>query len=549
MSLFRRILQYGGLIAVLFVATIGPVSAATNAYSSKFVTSITYMNVGAGPANLSVQFIDNTGSGTPINYPILNNDGSARTLEINASASLSVSALAASTSNWTGGAIINANQPLVTTMVQVSTNPTIRVRPVSNGFTINDAGTTLSLPYVAKSCGTSRITTRLNIQNVGSASGDITTTLRWPNGDTAYTQTDSTVPIGGVISIDMSSVTVTAPSSGGYTLPRGCGFEGSARVSISGASQIVATSFETSTTGRNAAAYEGIVSPGANTIHIPSALCSVNYGDGAQSSSVVVHNTGSSAATIRITYRYQIRAANGSLGAIQTRTANKGALPVNDTLTIDACDDLPALAVGSAFISGTTSSSSAASLPITAVSKITGSGVYAVAPALPSSALSSVAYAPYVRYSTSCFTASPTNAVCRNESRQRTLFSVQNAGNTAIRVKMTLYDHKGRTERNRQVIMPPPKTVNGTVTIVTIPAGAKISISPADTTAVRNVEAYKEFGYWLESNNIVYGGSAKFEAWNASSDTASTVPIAVTVRVLNNTVLGQTAEDYNAIPE
>lgn len=540
MSLFRRILQYGGLIAVLFVATIGPVSAATNAYSSKFVTSITYMNVGAGPANLSVQFIDNTGSGTPINYPILNNDGSARTLEINASASLSVSALAASTSNWTGGAIINANQPLVTTMVQVSTNPTIRVRPVSNGFTINDAGTTLSLPYVAKSCGTSRITTRLNIQNVGSASGDITTTLRWPNGDTAYTQTDSTVPIGGVISIDMSSVTVTAPSSGGYTLPRGCGFEGSARVSISGASQIVATSFETSTTGRNAAAYEGIVSPGANTIHIPSALCSVNYGDGAQSSSVVVHNTGSSAATIRITYRYQIRAANGSLGAIQTRTVNKRALPVNDTLTIDACDDLPALAVGSAFISGTTSSSSAASLPITAISKITGSGVYAVAPALPSSALSSVAYAPYVRYSTSCFTAAPTNAVCRNESRQRTLFSAQNTSGSSIRIRMTLYDHAG--------------TVIGRKISGVISANAKVTLSPADVTAVTatpiNTNANAEFGYWVVAGNIVYGGSAIFEAWNASTNTASTsTPIAVTVRVLNNTVLGQTAEDYNAIPE
>jgi hypothetical protein len=204
-------------------------------------------------------------------------------LETNASASLSVSALTASTSNWTGGAIINANQPLVTTMVQVSTNPTIRVRPVSNGFTINDAGTTLSLPYVAKSCGTSRITTRLNIQNVGSTSGDITTTLRWPNGDTAYTQTDSTVPSGGVISIDTRSITVTAPTSGGYTLPSGCGFEGSARISISGASQIIATSFETSTNGRNAAAYESSISPGANTINVPSALCSVNYGDGAQS--------------------------------------------------------------------------------------------------------------------------------------------------------------------------------------------------------------------------------------------------------------------------
>lgn len=529
MSLFRRILQYGGLIAALFLATIGPASASTNAYGSKFITSITYMNVGADPANLSVQFIDNAGS-APIDYPILNNDGSARTLARYASASLSVSALSASTSSWTGGAIINANQPLVTTMVQVSTNPTIRVRPVSNGFTIADAGTTLSLPYVAKSCGTARITSRLNIQNVGTASGDITTTLRWPNGDVAYTQTDTAVAIGGVISIDMGSVTVNAPTSGGYTRPSGCGFEGSARITISGASKIVATAFETSTTGRNAAAYEGIVSPGALANRLPSALCNVNYGDGAQSSSVVVHNTSGSAVNVSIKYRYQIRATDGTLGSMQPQlTANKGSLDPNKTLTINACDDLPARAVGAAFIDGGS---------LTVISKITGNGVYAVAPALLNPALSSVAYAPYVRYSTRCFTAAPTTAVCRNESRQRTLFSVQ-AINTAIKVRMTLYNSRG--------------TVVGTPFVsATIPANAKISLSPTDVGAVANTNANNannEFGYWVIDGNIVYGGSAKFEALEVDGTTLSSDKIAVTVRVLNSTALGQTAEDYNAIPE
>lgn len=536
MSLFRRILQYGGLITVLFIATIGPVSASTNAYGSKFVTSITYMNIGANPANLSVQFIDNAGSAA-IDYPILNNDGSARTLEPNASASLSVAALTASTSSWTGGAIISANQPLVTTMVQVSTNPTIRVRPVSNGFTSNDAGTTLSLPYVAKACGSAKITSRINIQNVDT-SGDITTTLRWPNGDTAYTQTDTAVPTGGVISINMASVTVNAPTTAGYTSPSGCNFEGSARITISGSSKIVATAFETSTTGRNAAAYEGIVSTGATINRVPSALCSVNYGDGAQSSSIVIHNTGSSTATVRITYRYQIRETNGTLGNIQTRTVNKGALAVNKTLTANACSDLPARSVGAAFITGTTSSSTAATLPLTAISKITGNGVYAVAPALPNPTLSSVAYAPYVRYSTRCFTAAPTNAVCRNESRQRTLFSVQNISGAKRKVRMTLYNSVG--------------DVVGTPYIsAEIPANAKISLSPTDVGTVANTSTRNpnnEFGYWVIGGNIVYGGSAKFELLNID-ETSASEKIAVTVRVLNSTVLGQTAEDYNAIPE
>ena len=528
MSLFRRILSYGGLIAVLFFATLGPVSASTNAYGSKFITSITYMNVGSGPANLSVQFIDNTGS--TINYPILNNDGSARTLVRNASASLSVSVLAAGTSTWTGGAIINANQPLATTMVQVSTNPTIRVRPVSNGFTASDAGANISLPYVAKACGPSRITSRINIQNV-AASGNITTTLRWPNGDLAYTQTDSSVPTGGVISIDMASVTINNPTSGGYTRPAGCGFEGSARISISGGSKIVATAFEASTTGRNAAAYEGITSPSSSFIQLPSILCNVNYGDGAQSSSVVVHNMGSDT-NVTIKYRYQIRQTNGTLGKLENLlTIAKGTLTANNTLTINTCNDLPAGAVGAAFIEGS---------GLTTISKITGNGVYAVTPGLPRNTTSAVAYAPYVRYSTRCFTAAPTTAVCRNESRQRTVFSVQNTSGAAIKVRMTLYNHRG-VAVGKPYVSP------------TIPGNSKISISPTNIGKIANTTTTNpdnEFGYWVVDGNIVYGGSAKFESLlDDTSNTPSTVKIAVTVRVLNSTALGQTAEDYNGIPE
>lgn len=527
MSLFRRILSYGGLIAVLFLTTIGPASASTNAYGSKFITSITYMNIGTTAANLSVQFIDNTGSGTPINYPILNNDGSARTLASNASASLAVSVLDASTSTWDGGAIISANQPLATTIVQVSTNPTIRVRPVSNGFTASDAGATVSLPYVAKACGTTRITSRINIQNVG-ASGNIVTTLRWPSGVVAYTQTDTAVPTGGIISIDMGSVTVSG------TTPTTCaagGFEGSATIT---GPNIVATSFEASTTGRNAATYEGIVTPrtsGTNFIEMPSALCNVNYGDGAQSSSIVLHNPGATNAAINITYRFQIRETNGALGAIQTRVTTSKPIAANRTLTVNACDDnVPARAVGAAIIN--TNGATA----VTAISKITGNGVYAVAPGLPRpTSGSTVVYAPYVRYSTSCFTAAPTNAVCRNESRQRTLFSVHNTSGSPIRVRMTLYNSLG-------------VAVGTPYLSPSIPANAKISIGPTDVTAVATAPN-NEFGYWVIGGNIVYGGSAKFESWQPSSNAAATVPIAVTVRVLNNTVLGQTAEDYNGIAE
>lgn len=544
MSLFRRVLSYGGLIAVLFLATLGPVSASTNAYGSKFVTSITYMNVGSEPANLSVQFISNAGS--TIDYPILNNDGSARTIEPNASASIAVSVLAASTATWNGGAIINANQPLVTTMVQVSTNPTIRVRPVSNGFTVDDASSTISLPYVAKSCGTGSLISRINIQNVDfSASDTLKVELYWPNGDLAYTHPDETISsVGQTFSINMASVTVNNPTSAGYTKPGGCGFEGSARIYTTGGTKLVATSFEASTTGRNSASYESQISPGTSTVHMPTMLCNVNYGDGAQSSSYVIHNTSTQTPNIRIEYVYQLRATNGTLGAVTRLTTAANRLPIlpNNTRTINVCDHVPDRAVGSARIYTQDGSHA-----ITAISKVTGNGVYAVSTGLPQSSTSAlnkvaaVVNAPYVRYSTSCFTAAPTTAVCRNESRQRTLFSVQNTSATdSIRVRVTLYNHLG-------VAVGTP-FFSGEIK----PRG-KVTVSPTDVRAITTTpiasNANAEFGYWVVGGNIVYGGSAKFEAWQFGTNAASTVPLAVTVRVLNSTVLGQTAEDYNAIPE
>jgi hypothetical protein len=334
----------------------------------------------------------------------------------------------------------------------------------------------------------------------------------------------------------MGSVAVNNPTTGAYSIPTGCGFEGSA--TITGTS-VVATTFEASTNGRNAATNEGIVTPGNRFIQIPSALCNVNYGDGAQSSALVIHNPGTTSATLNITYRFQIRETNGTLGGLQNVQTSQ-TVPANDTVTVNACDSLPARAVGAAFINN------GGAHAVTAITRITGNGVYAVAPGLPRNAdgAAAIVYAPYVRYSTRCFTASPTTAVCRNESRQRTVFSVQNTlttGSTAadgdsIKVRMTLYNSRG--------------TAVGTYTTAEIGPNAKVSLSPTDIPAIANTStsnANNEFGYWVIDGNIVYGGSAKFEALNADGTASTTYNLAVTVRVLNSTVLGQTAEDYNAI--
>jgi hypothetical protein len=115
------------------------------------------------------------------------------------------------------------------------------------------------------------------------------------------------------------------------------------------------------------------------------------------------------------------------------------------------------------------------------------------------------------------------------------LFSVQNVGNAAIKVRITLYNHLGTV-------------IGSPYTSAEIAPVTKLSLSPTNIGAVTTAgNAATEFGYWVVAGNIVYGGSAKFEALTTAG-AASTQPIAVTVRVLNSSALAQTAEDYNAIP-
>ena len=56
-----------------------------------------------------------------------------------------------------------------------------------------------------------------------------------------------------------------------------------------------------------------------------------------------------------------------------------------------------------------------------------------------------------------------------------------------------------------------------------------------------------EFGYTFLSGNMIYSGSAKFESLDPATGTA--LPdIAVVTRVLSQTPLGQTGDDYNGTP-
>jgi hypothetical protein len=542
MEFMRRTILQLGLVFVLVIANFGTAQAATNAYAAKYVTSISYMNIGTEPANLNLTFYD-AESATTVNYQLIDTSGAARVIPSMASASLSVSAVSSLSSTARYGAVVTSNQPLIATMMQVANDSVIRTQPISNGFRASDASGTIVLPSAMKSCFTDKLTTRFSIQNAGaSALSDVTFSLKWPNGTNAYTVPSAlTLDAGDVQHFDLASIAVGSPPAG-VTLPSGCAFNGSAVIS-SLTGSLVATAVELSTINKYANSFEGMpgeIADGARTLYFPSAMCQVNYGDGNQSSSFAVQNLSASVANIAVAFTYQIRASNGNLGTTTTRTLNLS-IPAGGKGSIPGCDasknlvgntnnatgtGMPVAAVGSAVVTSNQN--------IVGLQKVSGGGISAATPAIISGA--NEVYTPFVRYTVSCFIARPTAAACRGESRQRTLFAVQNIGGVAAKIKMTLYNYLG-------------EVVGTYTTPSTVAPGAKISINPTNATPVSpgTTASLNEFGYELVSDNMIYSGSAVFE----SLDSAGTSPastIAVVARVLSQTPLGQTGDDYNGTP-
>jgi hypothetical protein len=396
-----------------------------------------------------------------------------------------------------------------------------------------------------KSCFTDALTTRFSVQNAGASTiTDVTIALYWPNGTAASTTGLSglTLAAGDVQQFDLNGITVGSVPAG-VTVPSGCGFNGSAIISTASGT-LVATAVELSKVNKYANSFEGLpgsTADGALTLYLPSAMCRVNYGDGEQSSAYAIQNLSSTAANIDVDFKYQIRAANGSLGAQQTKTLSL-AIPANSKGSIPGCDAsknsvgntnaatgnaMPPAAVGSAIITS--------DQKIVGLQKVSGGGISAATPAVITGG--STVYTPFVRYTTSCFSASPTAAVCRSESRQRTFFAVQNIGNAAAKIKMTLYNYKG-------------EVVGTYTTPSTVAMGAKISLNPTSATPVSpgTTASLSEFGYSVVSGNVIYAGSAVFESLD-SAGTAPASSLAVVVRVLSMSPLGQTGDDYNGTPQ
>lgn len=468
-----RLILLSSIFALLVVSG---VAYAQIAYTASFTTSITYQNVGDADASVLFQFYpENTGTPIEVN----------RTLPANAGSSLFVGSLAEIDPGFNGSAVMSSDQPIVATLVQISSDSLVRNRGLSNGFSAGSSS--VLLPTVLKNQFAT--TSRFSVQNVGSENVNLTVNIYNASApsDPPIVVTHNNLPAGAAKYWDMGTLSgITAAS-----------FNGSATVTAvpsdgSGDAVIVGSVMELSTTGAANSAFEG-VSGGSDTVYMATGLC----GAFGASSSYAVQNVGSAAATVTVTYA----SGQSDDAVIQPGAKN----------SFIACDVLPANTSTSATITAVEGSNPG---DIVVIGKVFGSG-NSTAWVGANAGAESVAL-PYVRF---------TEAQWANGARQRGYIAIQNVGADLAAGDVVLH----YLDLNGNEV--------GTHTLGALANGAKANSNARHPDVVGDPADLSEFGYLGG-----FGGSVVVEGPTGSE-------LIALVRIQSNVGGGSVVgEDATGIP-
>lgn len=498
-----RMMLLAVIVALLF--TMGGVvgAAEASARTATWVISVTYQNVGAAAAAVTVDFYAE-GSGTPITYD-------AGQLQPGAAASFFIGSISGVPQSFRGSAVMSSSEPLIATVVQFSQEAGFKMRMLSNGFSSSDAANQYLVATTLKD-RFSR-TTVFSIQNTESVPVVATVKLYDAdnNGALAAT-TQHTIPAGSAKYIEMDKSSTTG-------LPSGQGaFNGSAIVTAVLASdnttpaKVVAAASELYTDKNVGANFEGLpVSRAANTIYMATALCkrfgldtyyavqNASLTDSA-SISVTYYNTDGSQKTTDGPYAI----GPGQKKSITTCTPNSGADMTSFT--------------GSAKLTST-------GAPIVAIGKAQGSAGAGADTADVFTAFMGEAQGasklglPFVRWASDANFTSASNM----GGKQRTFIAVQNLESTPIKVNVKYYGKSGGTPIATQVL-----TIAGN-------AKGNSDANAAGALGQQGMNA-GEFGYYTDNT---FGGAVIVEA---HPDNASAKFIAI-ARVQHPGA----GEDYNGV--
>ncbi|MEM4204857.1 MAG: hypothetical protein QXS54_12385 [Candidatus Methanomethylicaceae archaeon] len=372
-----RSLQRSVLLAVLLALAVAS-GVFAQAYSTPFITSITYQNVGNGDATVQFSFY-NERDATPIVV--------SRTLPQGAGSSLYVGSLTGSEAlppGFQGSAVVSSDQPIVATLVQIPQSTTVKNRPLSNGFSTG-ASEVLIASVLKNAFNTN---TRFSVQNADSVNIDITVKFYPVGGGGPITITDNNIPPGAAKYFDAGALSELGTS-----------FNGSAVVSAvqSGTStpaNIVATALELQISDVGARAFEGI-SGGATTVYMPTALC--NY-FGTTTFYAVQNVDPTNTTDVTVTY------SNGN-------TDSASSIGPGQKYSFNTCNVNPNGFSGAATIISTGAN-------IIAIGKVGGAGRYTAF--LGETSGSSRLALPYVRWTS--------DANYNSGTRQRAFIAIQNIG-------------------------------------------------------------------------------------------------------------------------
>jgi hypothetical protein len=392
-----RLITLFSIVAIL-MSMVGAVPAQAAAYGTSFVTSITYQNVGTAAATIMIDFYAES-SATPISIPMA-------ALNPGASSSVYVGGLSQIASPFKGSAVMNSDQPLVATLVQLPPGASdVKNRPLSNGF--SGGAAYVLIPTALK--GLANTNTIFSVQNADSVGADLTVNFV-PTTGAVIPVTTTNLPAGAAKYFDLGQMS---------NIP--AGFTGSIQIfarktGTQTDGSVVATAMELSTTGTGAYAFEG-ASVSSNTVYMPSAFC--KFG-GAINSAYAVQNTSTTdSASVSVTY------SNGNVdGPFTVDAGKKQSLPgcgVSGTLN-------PSGFIGSATVTSV-------GAPIVGVAKIGGSGLSTAFLGF-TSGFNKVAL-PYVRWTETHWT---------DGTRQRANIAIQNVGASELpagSVTVKYYDKAG----------------------------------------------------------------------------------------------------------
>jgi hypothetical protein len=420
------------LVFAYILSSTGSVEA--SARDANWVVAVTYQNVGDAPATLVVNFYAEN-SATPVPFDPLNGG----TLAPGAGRSFFIGNVAVP-AGFQGNAVMNSDQPLVSTVVQFSQDPGFKMRLLYNGFQASKADDTYFVATVLKNKFDR--TSVFSIQNTEDADINVTVSLYdadSPGNPPAVT--NHAIPAMSSKYIDMDD-----PADTGVAAPV---FNGSAIIQAElagggGPANVVAAVDEYYITSNIAAAFEGLpLADAAGTIYMSTGLCqrfgldtfyAVTNASLTDSTDITVQYYDTGGTPVATDGPYTVGA--GEKRSIRTCDPNDGtdmtAFTGSAVITSTATDIVVIGKAQNSLLAGTPGT---AELFTAFMGESVGSSELAV---------------PFVRWASDAQFNDPGNT----GERQRSFLAIQNLENSAIEVDAEYYDKDGNLVGTHTLTIP-----------------------------------------------------------------------------------------------